>query len=199
MIGSYQKRDGDLIWTDHVICAPISVVSTATIENTLTVTTAGTGSGNVTSSPSGINCGAVCSANLSGSVTLTATQSTGSSFDGWSGGGCSGTGTCNVSVNQAQAVTATFSSLTNHQLSVTVSGSGYGTVTSGPPGISCWNAVTLGGTPSCSASLQGTVLLTAHANTGSFFGGWGSECSGNNTMCSVNMNQVRSVTASFVP
>lgn len=78
---------------------------------TLTVTKAGAGSGTVTSSPAGINCGATCSANYTTgtSVTLTATPSAGSTFAGWSGGGCSaGTGTCTVIINANTAVTATF-------------------------------------------------------------------------------------------
>jgi len=76
----------------------------------LTVTRAGTGSGTVTSSPAGINCGASCSAtyNYGTSVTLTASQNTGSFFAGWSGGGCSGTGACTVTMNADIVVTATF-------------------------------------------------------------------------------------------
>ena len=77
---------------------------------TLMVTMAGTGSGTVTSAPSGINCGATCTANFAegSSVILTAARASGSDFTGWSGAGCSGTGTCTVSMSQAQAVTATF-------------------------------------------------------------------------------------------
>jgi P pilus assembly chaperone PapD len=41
-------------------------------------------------------------------VTLTATPSQGSSFTGWSGGGCSGTGACRVTLNSDQTATATF-------------------------------------------------------------------------------------------
>ena len=69
---------------------------TAVEPRTLTVAKSGTGAGTVTSSPAGINCGATCSANFNNgsSVTLTASPATGSSFAGWSGGGCSGTGTC---------------------------------------------------------------------------------------------------------
>ena len=76
---------------------------------TLTVTRAG--SGNVTSSPSGIDCGTTCSAAFASgtSVTLTAVASGGSTFTGWSGEGCSGTGTCTVSLTANRAVTATFS------------------------------------------------------------------------------------------
>jgi len=41
-------------------------------------------------------------------VTLTAAASTGSSFGGWSGGGCSGTGTCTVVLTSNVTVTGTF-------------------------------------------------------------------------------------------
>jgi streptogramin lyase len=78
----------------------------------LSVTVTGTGFGSVSSSPSGINCPATsCSAFFTegSSVTLTESPAVGSSFAGWSGGGCSGTGlTCSVTMSQAQSVTATF-------------------------------------------------------------------------------------------
>jgi len=56
----------------------------------LTVTKAGTGSGTVTSSPAGINCGSTCSASYNSGtlVTLTATPASSSIFAGWSGTGC---------------------------------------------------------------------------------------------------------------
>ena len=41
-------------------------------------------------------------------MTLTATPASGSTFAGWSGGGCSGTGTCTVAMSADQNVTATF-------------------------------------------------------------------------------------------
>lgn len=77
---------------------------------TLTVTKSGTGSGTVTSSAAGISCGATCSGayNSGASVTLTATAASGSTFAGWSGGGCTGTGTCTVAMIAATGVTATF-------------------------------------------------------------------------------------------
>jgi hypothetical protein len=78
---------------------------------TLSVTKAGTGSGTVTSNPAGINCGSNCSEtyNYNTSVTLNATAATGSTFTGWSGAGCSGTGTCTVIMEAAKSVTASFS------------------------------------------------------------------------------------------
>jgi hypothetical protein len=76
---------------------------------TLTVTKAGSGSGSVSSSPGGINgCTSSCSASFSGTVQLTANPSAGSSFAGWSGGGCNGTAGCTVNLTANTAVTATF-------------------------------------------------------------------------------------------
>ena len=78
---------------------------------TLTVSKNGSGSGTVTSADGNINCGSTCSFGYaSGSqVTLTATPASGSTFAGWSGGGCSGTGSCQLTMSSNQTVTATFS------------------------------------------------------------------------------------------
>lgn len=77
---------------------------------TLTVSKGNTGTGTVTSSPAGINCGSDCTEIYSTgtSVTLTASPATSSTFTGWSGGGCTGTGTCSVTMNAEKAITATF-------------------------------------------------------------------------------------------
>ncbi len=76
---------------------------------TLTVASSGNGSGTVTSSPAGINCGTTCSHAYStgASVTLDETPASGSVFSGWSGA-CSGTGGCIVTMSQARSVSATF-------------------------------------------------------------------------------------------
>jgi DNA-binding beta-propeller fold protein YncE len=76
---------------------------------TLTVVKAGSGAGTVTSSPTGVACGSTCSAPFpsGSSVALTASAGEGSVFAGWSGA-CSGTAACNVTMDAAKSVTATF-------------------------------------------------------------------------------------------
>ncbi len=88
---------------------PVALVETATVY-TLSVALAGSGSGTVTSSPAGVDCGSTCSYDFpSGTeVILTATAAPGSSFAGWSGAGCSGIGSCEVTMSAAESVTATF-------------------------------------------------------------------------------------------
>lgn len=75
----------------------------------LTVTTAGTGKGVVTSDPAGIACGTDCAEGfpLNTSVTLTAVPDAGSVFAGWSGA-CAGTGLGRVVMDISKSVTATF-------------------------------------------------------------------------------------------
>ncbi|MEA3546700.1 MAG: hypothetical protein U9R66_03475 [Thermodesulfobacteriota bacterium] len=68
------------------------------------------GDGIVTSHPSGIDCPKNCTDFFykNTSVTLTAVPSEGASFGNWSGGGCSGSGTCTVTMDSDIEVTATF-------------------------------------------------------------------------------------------
>jgi outer membrane protein assembly factor BamB len=160
----------------------------------LTVTPGGTGTGTVTSSPAGIDCGASCTAPFASGnvVTLTASADASSTFAGWSGGGCSGTGTCQVTMSAAQGVTATFT-LKSLALAVAKNGAGSGTVTSSPAGIDCGLA--------CEAGFDyGTVVtLGAAADTGSMFAGWsGGGCAGIGP-CPVTMTLPRTVTATFNP
>lgn len=103
------------------ILVPISdqgllVSTTATPpQSTLSVSEAGAGSGAVASSPAGIECASSCAAGftIGAEVTLTATPAANSDFSGWSGGGCSGTGTCQVptkaEIGATTTVTAEFS------------------------------------------------------------------------------------------
>ncbi len=80
---------------------------------TASVAKTGTGSGSVQSSPPGIACGLTCSGPFDdgSQVTLTATPAAGSAFAGWSGAGCSGAGSCQLTMSADQSVTASFSAV----------------------------------------------------------------------------------------
>ena len=154
---------------------------------------AGLGTGTVTGT--GIPCPGACSQSyVHGTVvTLSATPTSGSTFVGWSGGGCAGTGDCTVTMSSDQTVTATFNAAPpgTHTLTVVKAGSGSGTVTSGPAGIDCGSA--------CDAAFtSGTqVTLTATPAFGSVFAGWGGACTGSTQTCKVTLSADQSVTASF--
>jgi hypothetical protein len=65
----------------------------------------------VTSSPPGIDCGADCTESYAAGtvVTLTAAPGPSSTFEGWSGGSCSGTSlVCQLTMDTARSATATF-------------------------------------------------------------------------------------------
>jgi len=74
----------------------------------LTVKLAGTSTGTVASSPSGISCPSTCTASFaSGTVVkLTATPAKGAYFAGWSGA-CKGTSACRLTMNANLTATAT--------------------------------------------------------------------------------------------
>jgi len=80
------------------------------VQYTLTINKNGTSTGVVTSSPANIDCGSVCTSNFLEStvITLTATADSNTEFIGWDGAGCSGTGTCVVTMDAAKSVSATF-------------------------------------------------------------------------------------------
>ncbi|HLH65337.1 MAG TPA: LamG-like jellyroll fold domain-containing protein [Solirubrobacteraceae bacterium] len=157
---------------------------------TLTVSSAGTASGTVTGT--GISCPTTCSATYAPGtqVTLAASPGPGATFAGWTGGGCSGAGTCTVTMSSNESVIATFNSLPQKVLGVSLAGTGSGTVTGSE--ISCPGP--------CSASYtEGTqVTLTATPGSGSTFAGWsGGGCSGTSVSCTVTLSASLSVTAIF--
>jgi endo-1,4-beta-xylanase len=163
---------------------------TTTTNYTLTAAKAGTGSGTVTSSVGGINCGATCTASIASgtAVTLTATPASGSSFTGWSGA-CTGTGSCIVTMTANQSVTATFAATTtNYTITVVKNGTGSGTVTSSVGGINC------GSTCSATVAAGTVVTLSAAAASGSVYAG-SSACS--SASCPVTVNGNVTVTVTF--
>jgi hypothetical protein len=175
----------------------------------LTVTGGGTGSGTVTSQPGlapAINC-TITNGVASGTcqqkyplntlVSLTATPTGGSTFNGWSGS-CTTT-PCNLTLSQTRAATAAFTAPAPQTLTVSGAGTGSGTVTTSliTPAINC--TITNGGASgTCSQSypFNTSVTLTAAATGGGTFAGWSGACTGTG-QCVVTMNQVRNVTATF--
>ncbi|MCA9549919.1 MAG: carboxypeptidase regulatory-like domain-containing protein [Myxococcales bacterium] len=162
----------------------------------LSVATAGTGAGTVTSDPAGIDCGAECLTTYppGTTVTLTATAAARSTFTGWSGD-CTGTQlTCQVTLDAPRAVTATFEGLA-WPVSVSLGGAGGGRVTSAPTGLNC------GAT--CQANFpDGTALtLSATPDADSAFQGWAGDCAaaGAAPTCALTVDNPKSAQAIFVP
>jgi hypothetical protein len=171
------------------VCAATSNDNDPSLE--LAVTRLGAGSGTIVSSPAGILCGTDCDAFYPAGtpVTLTATAAPGSTFPGWTRGGCAGTGPCTVVGNGRVSVTATFTAATRW-IAVGKAGDLAGTVVSSPAGIQCGTR--------CFATFPGatTVTLTAIPAVGSTFSGWSGGCAGMGS-CTLQGVGLASVTATF--
>jgi hypothetical protein len=160
----------------------------------LKITKSGDGNGTVNSTPGGIGCGNDCIGTYTrfSTVTLTATADSDSVFNSWSGN-CTPTGatTCQVTLEAATTVTATFS-LIYPKLTIVKNGEGGGTVTSAPVGINC------GASCAENFNLQQVVELTAHPDDVSHLKTWSANCAvtGTNT-CQVTMDTTKSVTTTF--
>ena len=163
------------------------------VVHTLSVARAGEGSGTITSASPAIDCGAACSALVENGtqVTLSALADPGSVFEGWSGAGasCVGTGPCTVTITGDSVVVGTFR-LIPKNLSVSLGGTGTGTVTSSPAGIDC-------GSVCFAAFTHGSIVtLSAAPSAGSVFAGWTGACAGTDP-CTLTMDADRAVSASF--
>lgn len=172
---------------------------TTTQPTTYSVNVSITGSGSISSSPSGISCTGTCSADFSENaiVTLTATPADGFILDGWGGDCLSTTGnTCSLTMNGNKTVSAIFvegTPLEDFDVAVNLTGDGTGSVTSDPAGITC-------GTTCVATFTEGTdVTLTATANAGSVFAGWSGDCSGSKDTCTFTVSDDSEVTARFNP
>jgi hypothetical protein len=110
LLWAYEKNASGVSGTDAAWIDAVNLPLNTVVMRNLTVTKSGAGSGVVTSTPAGINCGSSCSFNFPHGtpVTLTATPSAGSQFAGWSGA-CSGTGACTVTLQSSTSVSANFS------------------------------------------------------------------------------------------
>lgn len=176
--------------------AEISHQITVATGEPLSVSTSGSGSGSVTSSPSGVACPGACSFSFEPGteVTLIASAEPGSAFAGWAGGGCSGTGACQVTVDADTEVIATFSKIpppAAGALSVRLGGSAPGSVTSAGGEISC---------PSLCSHVYpaGTqVALVAAPAPGARFTGWSGGGCAAVAGCQLTVGADTTVTASF--
>ena len=164
-------------------------------QHALTVAKAGAGSGTVTGS--GINCGSDCTeAHDEGTtVTLTAAAAAGSQFSGWTNCDDPNGLQCQVEIDAAKTVTATFSlgATPTQTLTVTKTGAGSGIVESIPGGIDC------GGDCSEAYAQGTTVTLDATPAAGSQFAGWTGCDSLSAGDCVMAMSAAKSVTATFTP
>jgi ABC-type phosphate transport system substrate-binding protein/archaellin len=162
----------------------------------LKVTKKGTGSGTVTSTPAGINCGTECEApfNSGTVVKLTGAPTGGSKAVAWSGcDSVNGSNECVVTMSSAKEVEATFDLVPSFLLKVVKNGTGSGGVTSAPTGINC-------GTECSKSYAEGTVVtLTGTPNAGSKAVNWES-CPGTvngSNQCEVTMSAAKEAKAMF--
>jgi alpha-tubulin suppressor-like RCC1 family protein len=159
----------------------------------LSVIPSGSGSGSVNSTPPGISCGTDCSEpyRIATSVTLTASPSSRSTFEGWSGCDTASGTACTVTMNDPRAVTAAFE-LKRFVLTINRSGlfAGSGNVSSSPAGISC-------GTD-CSEPYTVDTVVTLTATPSLLFTGWSGCDAVSGATCTVTMRAAASVTASFL-
>jgi uncharacterized repeat protein (TIGR02543 family) len=159
------------------VTGDMSVTATFTeITYTLTVSIVGSGSGSVGSNTTG-------SSYASGTViTLTATPTADSSFTGWGGDLSGSSNPITITMDSAKSVTANFTLIT-YTLTVSTVGSGSGSVSFSPTGMTY---------------ASGTIVtLTATPAAGSSFSGWSGDLSGSSNPITLTMDSAKSVAADF--
>jgi hypothetical protein len=189
-----------------VISAQMTAVLVQT--DTVGVTKAGNGSGNVDSVDRLISCGSKCVVPYEQGtlVQLTAKPSSNSSFAGWTGA-CAGTQlTCAVTATSHVLVGATFNATpktggggggggggtTTAGLTLSVkSAGGKGLITSSSGAINCGK--------SCSTTVAAgtSVTLNASPEPGFFFVNWTGACTGNAPTCTIAVNSTATAQANF--
>ncbi len=148
--------------------------------------------GNVTSSPTGIDCGADCTKDYPGGTTvvLSAYAPLGSVFSGFTGCDRATSTACTVSISALRQITATFTAVPVRHLTVSRDGTGAGLVTG--QGIHC-------GTDCAEAYNDGTsvVLIARPSAPGSMFAAWAGCDSVPTNTCAVTMTSDRVLSATF--
>ncbi len=169
------------------------------IPRTLSITKAGTGTGEVKCKV-GAGSAEPCAASYPNgtALKLEATANPGSTFAGFSAGtgsaaSCS-TSPCAFTIEANSTVTATFNVTAKPKFKLTVSkpGTGSGTVTSTPAAINCGTGA------GCEAEFEEGVEVTLNQSpaAGSEFKEWTGACTGSGT-CKVTMSAAKSVGAVF--
>jgi len=164
------------------------------IQRELKVEKKGPGSGTVTSSPAGIECGATCKASYGNGTVVTLSAVSGPNTLPVVWAGCTkvvAENKCEVTMTAAKAITATFN-LNQVELKVAKAGTSTGTVKSTPAGIECG--------AKCGAKFGegSTVTLTATPGANTEPATWAG-CSSVDTedRCLVTMSAAKEVIATF--
>lgn len=149
------------------------------------------GNGTLTSTPSGILCGAVCQSTFTSgaTVTLSAAPDMGWGFFGWNGG-CTGTGACSVVLDQDKTVTGEFRLLPQYLLRIAYTS--MGSITSASSEVKCG-----GGNRACEVLVSQTVL-TATPLQGYAFKGWSGCPQPVGNTCQLSLVRPLSLRATFV-
>lgn len=160
----------------------------------VTVMRSGSGTGTVSSTPPGLQCGVQCSTTVvAGTImTLTATADATSRFEAWSGA-CLGTDNqCVLTVDASKEVTATFVQQVPDLVNLTVhkQGEGEGRILSPAGGIDC------NGDCNHAFPIGTTVQLHAEAGADATFQGWSGACNGMGS-CEIVMDGDKQVAATF--
>ena len=186
---------------DVVREAPFTLIIPEDLIGTLRLLKTGTGRCTVTSAPAGIACGldqTDCSASFSApTVTLTAVPENNQTFvTGWDYTGCTNQPSCQVTLTPNSTTTVRLScDVRVFPLTVQITGSGQGSVTSTPAGIVC--------PTDCQENYiaDTRVTLTATPVPDSSFASWSPNCvpvTNVPNQCTVTMSEARTVVATLI-
>ncbi len=155
---------------------------------TLTVEKSGTGLGAVSSSPSGIDCGANCTktCECGEEVTLIATSNPGSTFWGWWGGGCRDVAPCVVTMDANKTVEGVFELASVPSLTTNVN-IPWGGMLMPYCSMGCWH------------NSGDKVSVLALAFNDYVFDSWSGDCCGSNPSLSFKMTGPMNCIANFSP
>lgn len=165
VIGCGGTLSGNTYTTGPITADCIVSVGYSYIPYTITVNYAGTGSGTVKDSwyQKNFNNGDSVQIPFTSSDTFTATPNAGSTFAGWSGGGCSGTGTCALTVSGNTTITATFTATAPTTFTVTTSAGTGGTISpSGPVTVNSGATTSFTVTPNSGYSISSVSGCGGH-------------------------------------